>query len=100
MDAGQVKATFTNGQISVSAILTFDEEGKLVNFLSFDRFETSDGKIYINNPWETPVTEYRKIGDYFLPAKADVIYKRTDGDFCYLEFRLEEIKYNVKNLVP
>lgn len=94
MDAGQVKATFTNGQITVSAILTFDEEGKLVNFLSFDRFET-DGKTYTNNPWETPVTEYRKMGDYFLPAKADVIYKRPEGDFCYLEFRLEEIKYNV-----
>jgi hypothetical protein len=100
MNAGQVKATFTNGQITISAILTFDEEGKLMNFLSFDRFETSDGKIYINNPWETPVTEYRKIGDYYLPSKADVIYKRPEGDFCYLEFRLQEIKYNVGNLVP
>jgi len=96
MDTGQVKAAFTNGQITVSAILTFDDEGKLVNFLSFDRFETSDGKNYINNPWETPVKEYRKSGDYYLPSKADVIYKRPEGDFCYLEFRLEEIKYNVK----
>jgi len=100
MDSGQVKATFTNGQITVSAILTFDEEGKLVNFLSFDRFETSDGKIYINNPWETPVKEYRTVNGYRLPSKADVIYKRPEGNFCYLEFRLEEIKYNVKNLVP
>jgi hypothetical protein len=94
MDTGQVKATFTNGQITVSAILTFDEEEKLVNFLSFDRFETADGKIYINNPWETPVTEYRTVNGYRLPTKADVIYKRPDGDFCYLEFRLEEIEYN------
>ena len=45
MNASQVKATFTNGQITVSAILTFDEEGKLMNFISFDRFETSDGKV-------------------------------------------------------
>jgi len=100
MDTGQVKATLTNGQITVSAILTFDEEGKLVNFLSFDRFETSDGKIYINNPWETPVTEYRTVYGYRLPSKADVIYKRPEGNFCYLEFRLEDIEYNVKNLVP
>jgi hypothetical protein len=99
MDASQVKATFTNGQITVSAILTFDEEGKLMNFLSYDRFETADGKIYINNPWETPVKEYKTVNGYRLPSKADVIYKRPDGDFCYLEFRLEEIKYNVKNLV-
>jgi hypothetical protein len=99
MSADQVKATFTNGKITVSAFLTFDEEGKLVNFLSFDRFET-DGKIYTNNPWETPVKAYRKFGDYYLPSKADVIYKRPEGNFCYLEFRLEEIKYNMKNLVP
>ena len=75
----------------------FDEEGKLENFLSYDRFETSDGKIYHNFPWETPVKEYRKFGDYYLPSKADVIYKRPEGDFCYLEFMLEDIKYNIKN---
>lgn len=95
MDSNQVKAVYTNGKITVSAILTFDEEGKLVNLLSFDRFET-DGKIYTGNPWETPVTAYRKFGDYYLPSKADVIYKRPEGDFCYLEFELQEIKYNVK----
>jgi len=100
LDDNQVIATFTNGNISVSAILTFDEEGKLVNFLSFDRFETADGKIYTSNPWETPVTEYQKFGDFYLPSKADVIYQRTEGNLCYLEFRLEEIKYNIKNLVP
>lgn len=94
-DASQVKATITNVKITVSAILTFDNEGKLMNFLSYDRFETSDGKIYRNFPWETPVKEYRRFGEYYLPSKADVIYKRPEGDFCYLEFRLEEIKYNV-----
>jgi hypothetical protein len=97
IDINQEKATFTNENITVNAILTFDKEGKLVNFLSYDRFETSDGKNYRNFPWETPVKEYRKFGDYYLPSKADVIYKHPEGDFCYLKFRLEEIKYNVKS---
>lgn len=93
----EVKAIFTNGNIKVSAKLFFDNDGRLVNFISNDRFET-DGKTYNNYPWETPVTAYSKFGGYFLPSKADVIYKRPEGDFCYLKFRLEEIKYNVKKL--
>ncbi len=94
----EVKATFTNGNITVSAMLFFNREGQLVNFISHDRYDT-DGKTYKNYPWETPVTAYGKFGDYYLPSKADVIYKRPDGDFCYLEFQLDVIKYNVKKLI-
>jgi hypothetical protein len=53
----QVKAKFTNGKISVSAILNFDIGGRLVNFNSYKPFETTDGKIYRNFPWETPITD-------------------------------------------
>lgn len=96
LSKNQVKAIFTNGNITVSAILTFENDGRLVNFLSYDRFDT-DGKSYKNYPWETPVKGYMKFGDYFLPSKAEVIYKRPEGDFCYLVFNLEDIKYNVRN---
>lgn len=95
INKNQVKATFTNGKISVSALLTFDDNGRLVNFLSYDRFETSDGKKYHNLPWETPVKEYADFGGFHLPSKAEVVYKRPKGDFCYLIFNLKEIKYNV-----
>ena len=98
MSNNQVKAIFTNGNITVSTILTFDNDGRLVNFLSYDRFETVDGKTYKNYPWETPVKDYMKFGDYFLPSKAEVIYKRPEGDFCYLVLNLEEIKYNVREI--
>ena len=98
IDANQVKAIFTNGKISVSAILTFDNDGRLVNFLSNDRFETSDGKKYYNFPWETPVLEYADFNGFHLPSKADVIYKHPEGDFCYLVFNVEDIKYNVSQL--
>jgi len=73
-----VDAKFTNGNITISATLFFTEEGKLVNFLSNDRFETTDGKTYINNPWITPVTGYTDINGYRLPTSAKLIYKRPD----------------------
>ena len=95
LDSLHVKATYTNGRISISAILTFDEEGRLVDFISQDRFETADGKKYMNNPWRTPVIEYGSFNGFRLPSKADVIYVRPEGEFCYGKFELKEIKYNV-----
>ena len=89
-----VGAKFTNGNITVSATLYFNEKGELVNFLSNDRFETTDGKTYINNPWITPATEYADINGYRLPSRAKLIYKRPDEDFCYGEFNLQSIEYN------
>ncbi len=90
-------ARFTNGNITVSATLYFNEEGELVNFLSNDRFETADGKTYKNNPWLTPVTGYKNINGYRLPAGAKLIYKHPDEDFCYGEFNLVSIEYNCKD---
>lgn len=94
IDNFTVKATFTNVNISVSAILFFDHNGRLTNFISNDRFETTDGKTYYNYPWETPVLEYKTVNDYNLPSKAKLIYKHPDEDLCYGEFELVNIEYN------
>ncbi len=97
IDAMTVDAKYTNGNISVSSTLFFNEEGELVNFLSNDRFETTDGKIYKNYPWLTPVTGYININGYRLPSGAKLIYKHPDEDLVYGEFKLKSIEYNCKD---
>jgi hypothetical protein len=97
IDNKSVDAKFTNGNITISATLFFNEEGELVNFLSNDRFETSDGKSYKNYPWITPVTGYTNINGYRLPSGAKLIYKHPDEDLCYGEFNLKSIDYNCKD---
>jgi hypothetical protein len=89
-----VKATFTNRSLKISAILYFDEEGNLINFLSNDRFETIDGKEYKNYPWSTPVIEFREINGIKFPAVANAIYHHPEGEFCYAEFEIKDIQYN------
>jgi hypothetical protein len=90
-----VKATFTNENISISAVLYFHEDGRLMNFISNDRYETN-GREYKNYPWETPVSEYKEANGYRLPSKARLIYRRPEGDFCYGEFELVSIEYNCR----
>jgi hypothetical protein len=96
MDALTVKARFTNGNITIGATLFFNEKGELINFVSYDRFETADGKTYKNYPWSTPIKEYKIFNGVPTPSSASIIYHRPDIDFCYGEFILKEIEYNRK----
>jgi hypothetical protein len=96
IDSLTVKASYTNGKITISAMLHFNEDGRLVNFISNDRFETADGKIYKNYPWSTPISEYIDYKGMKIASYASTIYHRPDIDFCYGEFRLKEIEYNCK----
>lgn len=95
VDSLTVRARYTNGSITIGATLFFTESGELVNFVSNDRYET-DGKVYNNYPWKTPIAEYKDINGYRLPSKAKLIYQYPNEDFCYGEFELVDITYNVE----
>lgn len=97
IDSESVSARFTNGSISITATLFFNGKGELVDFISNDRFETTDGKSYSNYPWRTPVISYTDINGYHLPSAAKLIYKHPDEDFCYGEFTLVSLEYNCRD---
>jgi len=97
IDSLTMHAKYTNGNISISATLFFDNDGRLVNFVSNDRCEYSDG-VFKRFPWETPISEYKKINGYNLPWKAKLIYKHPDEDLVYGEFELVTIEYNCTEL--
>lgn len=88
------KVTYVNGKLTVSAILSFDNDGRLTDFISYDRYETVDGRVYRSYPWRTPVQDYGIFHGFRLPSKAETIYERPGGDFCYGIFELEEVSYN------
>ncbi len=89
-----VNATYTNGNTSISATLYFNEKGEMINFVSNDRYHT-DGKTYESFPWETPISEYKELNGYILPAKAELIYQKPAGNFVYGELEFVDVKYNL-----
>ncbi len=89
-----VKASYSNGGYTISAVLSFNQKGKLTNFISSDRFDT-DGRYYNSYPWSTPVSEYRELNGFLLPGKAKLIYHKPDGDFVYGEMEAVDVQYNV-----
>jgi hypothetical protein len=94
-DERTLKGTFRYQGQRVSAMLTFDEQGDLADFVSEDRYQSSDGKSSLKCPWSTPVHEYRDIAGLRLLARADALWLEPEGPFPYARFEVEELVYNV-----
>ena len=93
VDGNKVRASFTNNNISVSAWLYFDDQGRLTNFMSEDRYSADAGRQL---PWSTPLKDYQSIRGYKLMENADAVYSYPDRDLCYGTFRLIGVEYNCK----
>ncbi len=96
IDPLTVRATFTYAGNTVSAVVSFDSSGALVNFISDDRYMTAEGKQYEQLRWSTPVREWREFDGRKLPAVTEVVWDLANGDkFIYGRFEILEIKYNI-----
>jgi len=87
------KGTFTNQGVTISAMLHFNDEGQLVNFVSNDRWDVSAMKQY---PFSTPVSRYRNLNGYNLPTYGEMIWHYPDGDFVYGRLEINSVAYNVQ----
>jgi hypothetical protein len=88
----EVVASFANAGHTISAVLTFDEAGDLVGFVSGDRHQL-DGKTDRVVPWSTPLGGFRNFGGVRLPAYGEARWRDTSGEWTYGQFTLERISY-------
>ncbi|MFN8485597.1 MAG: DUF6544 family protein [Anaerolineae bacterium] len=95
IDPQTVRATFTNVGNTISAVVTFDSSGALINFVSDDRSRTVDGKTYEQLRWSTPVSDWREFDGRKLPLKGQAIWRPLSGEFAYGQFEILEVQYNV-----
>lgn len=95
VDANHVKAHFTQGKITISATLVFDEQGALKNFISDDRYFSADGKKYERHRWSTPLTAYKEdVDGRKICNQASAIWHTPEGEFHYATFTTKAVEYN------
>ena len=95
IDERHVRGIFTNGAHAVTAVLVFDDEGDLVDFVSDDRLRDSgDGKHFTPQRWSTPIGDYRTVGGRRLARRGEARWHAPEGEVSYLEFSFDEITYN------
>lgn len=95
-DSNHVKAAFTNKGITITAVLYFNKDGALINFVSGDRYAAGDNGKMERIQWSTPLQEYTYINGYHIASYAETIYNYPAGDLIYGTFRLKELQYNVQ----
>jgi uncharacterized membrane protein YphA (DoxX/SURF4 family) len=92
-DSLSAKAMFTNGTITISAILYFNTDGMLVDFVSDDRTEVNHN---MQIPFSTPIRSWQEINGRTFISEGDAVWHYPDGAFVYGRFRLKRIEYNVQ----
>ena len=50
------------------------------------------------DPWSTPVREYKDFGGRRLPSYGEAVWHTPEGEFRYGQFTTVEIAYNLKEL--
>lgn len=99
VDEHRVTGCYTLGPNSVTAELTFNEDHELVDFFSDDRTAvSSDGKTFTPQRWSTPISGYRSLGATRLGTVGEGRWHAPDGEFAYIEYRLDDITYNAAEL--
>jgi len=97
VDDMHAHGTFTNGAQTVSADLTFDGKGDLVDFVSDDRLAASrDGSSFTPRRWSTPVGDYLPVDARRVATRGDARWHPSEpqSPYTYLEFNLDRITYN------
>jgi hypothetical protein len=91
IDSFSARAHFTNKNITVTADLKFDKEGKLINFISGDCTEVNSMEKIT---WSTPIHEYKEVNGIKVMSKGNAVWHYKDGEFIYGQFVLKEMLYN------
>ncbi len=91
----EVIATFTDHQRSISARLVFDDQDRLVNFISDDRYLVAPHKAPVRRRFSTPASAHRMLNGRLLPGHGDAIWQLPEGPFVYGQFTLTSITYDL-----
>lgn len=101
IDSSHVRGVYTGADQSVAAVLTFDADHDLVDFVSEDRSRaSSDGTSFTPQTWSTPLSAHQDRDSRRVLAVGEGRWAapQPEGSFAYVEFHLDDIAYNVGSL--
>jgi hypothetical protein len=97
VDATHAVGRYLREGVAVEARLTFDDQGRLIDFVSNDRLAGSaDGRTFKPIRWSTPLRNYRGFGAATISASgAGRWHPPGEEAYDYIQLELQDIRYNV-----
>lgn len=84
----RARVTFTHGAISIGAELVVDGQGRLVDFISDDRYcLMPDGRMEAFR-FTTPCKAHRQVNGRLVPGYGEAVWHLAEGPFSYGRFTL------------
>lgn len=94
MDDRSAAATFSHRGITISAVLVFDAQDRLVDFISDDRSALMPDGTFERMRFSTPCRSYVVEEGVRVARYGEAVYHRPDGPFTYGRFTLLELTYD------
>ena len=94
IDNLNAKATIKEPQLSVSAVLHFNEEGQLLSIESNDCYYSPDGSQLEKAKWSISYSAYEDKNGFMIPTEADENWTLKDGVFESGRYKLKSIELN------
>ncbi|MGD9344700.1 MAG: hypothetical protein PVH84_02480 [Candidatus Aminicenantes bacterium] len=97
VNAESARATIVAGDLSATALLSFNQEGQIKNFVA-ERYMDMNG-VPILKKWSTPFKEYAEVNGIMVPVQGEGVWKLSTGDFTYVKITgIPVLEYNNPNM--
>jgi hypothetical protein len=93
IDDHSARVLMTDHGRQISAVLTFDDEGRLTNFTGERYRDNGDGTSDLVL-WSTPVHEYGEFEGVRVPVRGSGVWHLESGDLTYIELEILDVEYN------
>lgn len=96
IDNSSARVTLTDRGESVSAVLYFDDEGRMTNFVG-ERYWSAGTEQSELMEWSTPISAYGEFEGLRLPVAGEGVWHKNGGDapYTYIELQITDVAYNV-----
>lgn len=91
-EPGSARVSLTRGEIQVSGVFYFGDQGLITRFVTSDRFRDVDGQPQ-RQDWEVVYGDWRDLGGGLIPTQGEARWLSPGGPFAYVRLQIKAAQY-------